>query len=71
MTDNVDVPCEMCGRYGCDPEHHTPLSEALDTIERVKAVLDDPGGPDSWSHTFEGQHSVFVHDIREALRKRR
>ena len=18
------TPCEMCGRYGCDPKHHTP-----------------------------------------------
>ncbi len=21
----IPRPCEMCGRYGCDPEHHTPL----------------------------------------------
>ena len=27
LQDRVDAgpPCEMCGRYGCDPKHHAPI----------------------------------------------
>lgn len=42
--------------------------EALDAkLERVRAVIDDPGGPDSWSHTFQGQHAVLAADLRAAM----
>lgn len=39
----------------------------LSAVESVLALCDDPGGPDSWSHLFDGRQSVFVDDIRRAI----
>ena len=36
------------------------LTAALD-------LCDDPGGPDSWSHMFQGRQSVFVDDISAVI----
>ena len=43
------------------------LAITHDTIERVRALCEDTGGPDSWSHTFEGSPSVFVDDVLAAI----
>ena len=39
----------------------------LAAVEAVLAVCEDPGGPDSWSHTFQGRHGVFADDVRAAI----
>lgn len=36
-------------------------------VARVLGVCNDPGGPDSWMHTFDGRDSVFVADVLQAL----
>lgn len=46
---------------------HNTLPALLTAVEQVLELLDDPGGPDSWSHTFQGRHSVFADDVRAAI----
>lgn len=36
-------------------------------LDTVRAMCDDPGGPDSWSHTWDGRQSIFADDVRAAL----
>ena len=36
-------------------------------VERVVALCKDPGGSDSWTHTFNGHASVFADDVLQAL----
>jgi len=50
------------------------MSALLDEVEssRVKlaalrTLADDPGGPDTWSFTFEGEHGIFANDVRVIL----
>ena len=47
--------------------HNVAIPAALTAIEKVLELLDGPGGPDSWSHTFQGRHSVFADDVRAAI----
>ena len=47
MSDNIDIPCEMCGRYGCDPKHHAPsgVSSANDANVTYAANVRIRNGP--------------------------
>lgn len=61
--------------YGLVEEANTKFIAASRTdVPRLVAALtaaldlcDDPGGPDSWSHMFQGRQSVFVDDIRAVI----
>jgi len=37
---------------------------------RIVGLCTDPGGPDSWSHTFDGHFAVFVDDVLGCLEGR-
>lgn len=45
----------------------TAMPALLSAVQNVLALCDDPGGPDSWSHTFDGRQSIFADDVRKAL----
>jgi hypothetical protein len=36
-------------------------------VAAVRELCNDPGGADSWTHTFKGQPAIFVSDVVEAL----
>jgi hypothetical protein len=36
-------------------------------VQAVRDLCDDPGGPDSWSHTFDGRAAIFVDDVLAAI----
>ena len=36
-------------------------------IARVRDLCADPGGPDSWSFTYDGRHGLFAEDVLRAL----
>jgi hypothetical protein len=36
-------------------------------LRAVLNVINDPGGPDSWSHTYQGRHAIFAEDVRQAI----
>lgn len=59
------TPLHECSRW-----EHVGLSVADAMAAALTAVLDlldDPGGPDSWSHTFQGRHAVFADDVSAAI----
>ena len=36
-------------------------------LAALRTLVDDPGGPDTWSFTFEGEHGIFANDVRAIL----
>jgi hypothetical protein len=36
-------------------------------LRAVLAVCNDTGGPDSWTHTYDGRPAVFVDDVLGAV----
>jgi hypothetical protein len=60
--------------YGLADRDGEFIAAARSDVPRLVAALtaaldlcDDPGGPDSWSHMFQGRQSVFVDDIRAVI----
>lgn len=62
-----DVTDDHQGNATAIVDAHNALPTLLTAAEKVLELLDDPGGPDSWSHTFQGRHSVFADDVRAAI----
>ena len=56
------MECNRWERVGLD------VSAAMAAaLTAVLDLMDDPGGPDSWSHTFQGRHAVFADDVSAAI----
>jgi len=61
-SESIDAP------YNPDIwELRARINQLIGAVARVYAVCSDPGGPDSWSHTFQGRAAVFVDDVLAAL----
>ena len=49
-----DLPCPMCGRYGCEPKHHEPIVH--DTAFGLVQIITDCRVP---NNAFYGIHDAF------------
>jgi hypothetical protein len=68
LREELDAAHAECDDWNLTCENYEKsLAVERARVQKVLDLCNDPGGPDSWSHTFDGRASIFVEDVLAAI----